>query len=242
MRRAGRHDHGDNLVGPGHRHVSFSASAPLASAELDHLVIVAPTLAAGARFVARAIGVKMMPGGEHPYMGTHNLLLRLGDATYLEVIAINPAVLGPGRPRWFALDRLAAGDEPSLATWVARTSDIGRARAASLTNLGSIETMRRGSFQWRITIPTDGGLVHGGLVPSLIQWDSAMHPAASMPDSGCSLAALEAFTANPRLLREQLDSLGLSESVAISAYRGTHSAPKLLAHINTPAGKRLLST
>jgi hypothetical protein len=212
----------------------------MANAELDHLVIVAPTLTAGGDFVARALGVEMTPGGEHPLMGTHNLLLRLGDATYLEVIAINPAAPGPGRPRWFGLDRLAADDEPRLATWVARTSNIERACASALTSIGGIETMRRGSFEWRITIPADGGLVHGGLVPPLIQWDSPVHPETGMPDSGCSLAVLEAFTPDTELLRKQLVSLGLADAAVISAGRGV-DRPRLVAHINTPAGKRLLS-
>jgi hypothetical protein len=209
----------------------------MADTELDHLVIVAPTLTAGAAFVSRAIGVEIMPGGEHPFMGTHNLLLRLGDTTYLEVIAINPAVPGPGRPRWFGLDRLAAGEEPRLATWVARTSDIEGACASALTTMGSAEMMTRGPFRWRITIPADGGLVHGGLVPPLIQWHSSVHPAAGMPDCGCSLSSVEAVTPDPELLRSQFASLGLSDAVMIS--RGT-GAPRLVAGINTPAGKRLL--
>lgn len=49
-------------------------------------------------------------------MGTHNLMLRLGDSSYLEIIAINPAAPAPGRPRWFALDRLAGDGSPRLAT------------------------------------------------------------------------------------------------------------------------------
>ena len=170
-------------------------------------------------------------------MGTHNLLLRLGDAAYLEVIAINPAAPGPGRPRWFGLDRLTAGEEPRLATWVARTSDIEEACVSTLTNIGSIQMMTRGPFRWRITIPADGGLLHGGLVPPLIQWHSAMHPAGRMRDSGCSLLSLEAFTPDPELLHSQLAALGLSNVVAVS--RGTR-VPRLVAHINTPSGKRLL--
>jgi len=212
----------------------------MVNAELDHIVIVAPTLTAGGDFVARMLGVRTIPGGEHALMGTHNLLLRLGDATYLEVIAINPAATAPGRARWFGLDWLSADAEPRLATWVARTSDIERVSASALTPIGGIETMRRGSLQWRITIPADGGLVHGGLVPALIQWHSPVHPAADMPDSGCSLEALEAYTSNPGLLRDQLVSLALGDAVAISPCRAM-DPPRLVAHINTPAGKRLLA-
>lgn len=66
-------------------------------ASLDHLVVVAPTLAAGAQYVEERLGVVMQPGGKHPRMGTHNLLLRLGDC-YLEVIAPNPDAPAPTRP------------------------------------------------------------------------------------------------------------------------------------------------
>ena len=56
---------------------------------LDHLVVVASTLEAGAQFVEQALGVAPSPGRRHPHMGTHNLLLSLGPAAYLEVAAID---------------------------------------------------------------------------------------------------------------------------------------------------------
>lgn len=71
---------------------------------IDHITITAPSLAAGAEFVSQTLGVLPQVGGEHPRMGTHNLLLRLGDALFLEVISPNPLVPAPARPRWFALD------------------------------------------------------------------------------------------------------------------------------------------
>ena len=48
----------------------------------------------------------MQVGGEHPRMGTHNLLLRLGDSVFLEVLSPNPDAPPPSRPRWFGLDAL----------------------------------------------------------------------------------------------------------------------------------------
>src|SRR5690606_32822306 len=83
---------------------------------IDHLVVTAPSLAEGARFVREALGVEPEPGGKHPRMGTHNLLLRLGNDVYLEVIAIDPGAPAPGHPRWFGLDD--APTSPLLATWV----------------------------------------------------------------------------------------------------------------------------
>ena len=58
-------------------------------AYLDHLVVVAPDLAEGIAHVRDCLGVAMPEGGRHREMGTRNHLLRLGDATFLEVIAVD---------------------------------------------------------------------------------------------------------------------------------------------------------
>jgi hypothetical protein len=71
---------------------------------IDHLTVTAPTLESGAEYVRRALGVTPGPGGQHPRMGTHNLLLRLGESAFLEVIAPEPGSCRPDRPRWFGLD------------------------------------------------------------------------------------------------------------------------------------------
>ena len=86
--------------------------------EIDHLVVTAPTLESGADHVWQALGVRPGPGEQHPRMGTHNLLLRLGESQFLEVIAPDPAAARPDRPRWFALDELAPDATPRLAGWV----------------------------------------------------------------------------------------------------------------------------
>ncbi len=64
--------------------------------QIDHIVITAPDLGAGAELVRRSLGVMPQAGGEHARMGTHNLLLKLGDSLYLEVIAPNPNAPEPG--------------------------------------------------------------------------------------------------------------------------------------------------
>src|SRR5690606_8310049 len=81
-------------------------------------------------------------------------------------------------------------DAPArLATWVARTDDIGAARAACGAEVGEIEPMTRGALSWRITIPADGSLPCQGAAPTLIQWDAEPHPASALPDAGCALEA-----------------------------------------------------
>src|SRR5690606_34104570 len=174
---------------------------------IDHIVITAPSLAEGAAYVEHVLGVAPQPGGEHPRMGTHNLLLRLGDDIYLEVIAINPEAEPPARPRWFSLTD-AYNQPTGLAAWVARTNDISAAMQSAPAPLGAIEPMTRGSLKWKITIPDDGELVMGGVAPALIQWEEEPHPASRLEDVGCALLSLEAHHPDAAALRAWLDLIG----------------------------------
>src|SRR3546814_3543188 len=140
-------------------------------------------------------------------MGTHNMVLRLGDDVYLEVIAINPKALPLDRPRWFELDG-SPSRSPRLATWVARANNIYDACAASPLSLGNIEAMTRGELQWKISIPADGRLAMQGIAPALIQWETDTHPAGGMPDAGCSLVRVEAFHSDVQAGRDLLEKIG----------------------------------
>lgn len=171
-------------------------------------------------------------------MGTHNLLLRLGEAIFLEVIATNPSAIKPGRPRWFALDTVAPQSEAALATWVVRTTDIQTKVAASPEPLGEIEPMSRGPLNWLITIPADGSLALGGTAPTLIEWHTAVHPALKLKDQGLSLVKLELFHPDPERLANLLQFLEIEAPVSVLA--GT--VARLVAHIHTPQGLRLLSS
>jgi hypothetical protein len=202
---------------------------------IDHVTVTAPTLEIGSEFVRQTLGVAPQAGGEHPRMGTHNLLLRLGDSLFLEVISANPAAPAPMRPRWFALDTLHPDSAPRLATWVARTSDIQATASACSEPLGNIEPMSRGTLDWLISIPSDGGLPLNGIAPVLIEWHAEAHPAAKLQDYGLSLVKLELFHPDPERVARLLRPLGLDGPLSISATAGD-DAPSLVAHINTPWG------
>ncbi len=206
---------------------------------IDHIAITAPTLEAGAELVRLALGVEPQAGGAHARMGTHNLLLRLGDSVYLEVIAPDPTAPPPSRPRWFALDTLVANAAPALATWIARTTDIEASVAACSEPLGNIEAMSRGALNWLITIPDDGALRLHGVAPALIEWQAAAHPAARLQDHGLSLIKLDLFHPEPERIARLLLSLGLDSQVAVHPSTGERG-PRLVAHINTPQGPRQL--
>ncbi|MDQ2917364.1 MAG: VOC family protein [Pseudomonadota bacterium] len=208
---------------------------------IDHLVVGASTLAAGTEWVESRLGVRPQPGGRHVAMGTHNALVGLGPRLYLEIVAIDPEGSAPTRPRWFDLDeprmraRLAEG--PALIHWVVRSLDIEADAACSPTDLGSIVTMRRGDFEWRITVPGDGHLPERGLVPTLIQWSDRRHPADLLKDVGVRVVALAGEHLEPTPVRTALTALGLSESLKVTYGRTS----RLAVMLRTPRGVVTLS-
>jgi hypothetical protein len=212
------------------------STPPRTRATLDHLVVAAATLADGIDHLAAVMGVPPVPGGKHATMGTHNALLRLSEATYLELIAVDPDAPKPLWPRWFGLDGIALQadltERPRLVGWVARTDDIEAAAAASPIPLGAIHTMQRGDYRWRITIPDGGALPGRGLVPTLIQWDVPTHPAERLPKSSVTLAQLAGTHPEPAPLRAALAMLGLEGTIAISYDREL----RIAAMLRTPRG------
>jgi hypothetical protein len=207
---------------------------------LDHLVVTAPDLEMGVKFVSETLGVFLQVGGEHARMGTHNYLLKLGESLYLEVIAPDPNAPKPERSRWFDLDHQSPHTAPKLAAWVARTTDIHVTLAASTEPLGKIEPMSRGDLHWLITIPSDGSLPFNGIAPTLIQWQTQTHPAASLQDVGCSLIGLEGFHPQASRIRALLESIRFHGEVSVLLI-STDETPFLVAHIQTPDGLRHLS-
>lgn len=202
---------------------------------IDHMVIAAPSLAAGADYVRSELGVEMVPGGEHPRMGTHNLLLKLGETTYLEVLAVNPSAPRPDHPRWFGLDALDANATPRLVAWVARVDDIRGVVAASSFDFGDVEEMSRDDLTWLITVRRDGRLPLDGAAPVLMQWLTGDHPTKHLPDARCTLASLRG--AHPAE-SEALEGLAVDPRWLTSSVR----APGFEASIQTPVGLRTLRT
>jgi hypothetical protein len=203
---------------------------------IDHLVVGAASLDAGAQWAMRTLGVRPHAGGRHVSMGTHNALIALGPRVYLELMAVDPEAAAPARPRWFDLDeprmRAKLAEGPALIHWAARSSDIATDAARVRLDLGTVTPMRRGDFEWRMTIPADGHLPGRGLVPTLIQWSDRRHPADALPDAGVRLVALAGEHPEPEPVRAALAALGLSETLKVTYGRSV----RLAAMLRTPRG------
>lgn len=198
---------------------------------LDHIAVSAATLEDGIRAVEAQLGVALLPGGKHSYMGTHNAVLGLGPGFYLEVIAIDPAAPKPAHPRWFDLDRFRG--KPRLTNWILRTPDLDAALAQAPEGTGRPVSLARGDFRWRMGVPADGRLPFDNLFPALIQWQDTLHPADRLPDSGCRLTRLEVFHPEAAALRRAVD---LDDPHVVIA----EGPARMRAVIDTPQGPRTL--
>jgi len=200
--------------------------------ELDHLAVTCADLAEGAAHVERALGLPLLPGGQHARFGTHNRLLGLGPGLYLEVIAPDPAAPPPGLPRWFALDHART---PRLANWIARTDDLARALTLSPEDAGEPVALSRGDLAWSIAVPPDGDIPQRGGWPTLIQWTAGTHPATRLPDSGARLVRLEVYHPDAAALAARLPLSDPRVSYVTATF------PRLRAAIATPQGERWLA-
>jgi len=213
------------------------------SAVLDHLVLGTADLDRGRAWLEKFLGVTMSDRGRHVRMGTHNHLLSLGPDVYLELVAIDPDGDPPFMRRWFGLDthevqeRIA--QRPRVIGWAARTDDIVALCEKTGGILGGIQPMERGDFRWRITIPEDGYPVEGGLIPSLIQWDTPIHPCQRLPDQQCRFEWMEAAHPNPARIEYLLGELGLEKRLVLTP-SPPYSGMTLCAYVRTPSGVKTL--
>jgi len=186
--------------------------------ELDHLVVGCKDLESGASWMEDKLGVPPVGGGEHATMSTHNKLWSLGPSCFLELIAINPGVPAPDRARWFGLDdpdiqdSLASG--PRLLNWAVRVDDIDQAVKDSPVNLGTIHSLSRGDFAWKVAIREDGALIHQGHIPLVIQWQTP-HPASKLPDQGLGLVRMKAHRSEKTGVIKALESIGADDLIKI---------------------------
>jgi len=203
-----------------------SAAAP---GHIDHIQIGTTDLDRGVTELTRLTGVRPKFGGTHPGAGTRNALLSLGNGTYLELYAPNPAE--PVRSKNVA--QLRALKKLAPVGFAITVTDAGAIRSALRKTGLTLSPPQSGAR----TTP-DGSTLHwqafeiahfdDPLAPFFIRWaDPALHPSRTSPD-GCTLRSLILQEAYPARLRKALRNLALPVTVrhaATSAIRVRLSCP-----------------
>lgn len=211
--------------------------------KIDHIVIAAKNLEQGTAYVREYLGVDIPYGGVHMKMGTHNHIMQLGNDIFLEVIAINPDIDPPERPRWFGLDdpfvRRQIIEQPGLLSWVVNTGNIDDFLRHSSVSFGKAELLSRNNLNWYFALPDDGRLLAGGMLPYAIEWQTDIHPSTNMIDCGCRFESLEIYHSHPLWLHSILRSIGAENLVKVNSLP-PNQTPYLKAYIKTPNGVKEL--
>lgn len=213
--------------------------------KLDHIIVGAASLDEGTAYVKSILGVEVPDGGEHLMMGTHNKVMTLGNGVYLEIIAIDPKMLGPTHPRWFGLDDPAVAaslkNGPRLLTWAINTADIEALCSHSEITVGAVREASRDDLRWKVALTDDGRLSAAGFFPLCIQWLVNFHPSERMQDLECRLESINVYHPYPEWLRSVLDSIGSAQLVNILPV-DINEMPRIDANISTPSGLAVLSS
>jgi hypothetical protein len=185
----------------------------------DHILIGAPDLDVGIRWVEERTGVRAKFGGNHPGAGTRNALLSLGTGHYLEIIAPDPAQGNAPDER-----KLRELSSPRIIQWAIHTEDV--AAAKSMVEAGGIKTVgpQPGSRQ-----RPDGKLLRWQalrieqttpLAPFFIQWEAGSpHPSSDSPRLGTA-KSLRFETPEPDELRRILQAAAIQADIRKSNVPG----------------------
>lgn len=209
---------------------------------LDHLTVIAPTLAEGVAHVRDCLDLDVPFGQRHAYMGTHNHLLQLGGTIYLEIVAVDPAGIHPGRARWFGLDRpervRAAWDAGRrLRGWVARTDTIDGVLRGREAIFGRKVSLPPEAPAFDFAIPDDGSLPLDGAAPSLIDRRGKPRSMATIADLGARLVSFTLEHPEPEAIAALHRDLAAAGAPAVVAGPGI----RYEAVISTPGGLRRLT-
>ena len=210
--------------------------------KLDHITVIAPTLTEGVAHVQNCLGIEVPFGTRHDYMGTHNHRLQLGNAVYLEIVALDPHGRAPGRPRWFGLDsqekvRSDWSEGRRLRGWVANTDAIDSVVSTHRKIFGDVVPLPTASPSFAFAIPKDGSLPLDGAAPSLIDHWGDPTSMAEIPDLGARLKSLTLEHPDPAAIEQLYRDLAIGRPPTI--VKGVEV--RYRAQIETPSGLKELS-
>jgi hypothetical protein len=151
----------------------------------DHIILGCRDIDEGIDYAEGLSGYRAEIGGSHPGRGTRNALLKLGERSYLEILAPDPE-----QPELTWHKEILTLTEPLLIGWAEPGKNIDQyaasLRAKGIACIGPISGTRANPkgevFRWRTVMLEDD---KAGILPFYIEWASdSPHPASDAP-GGC---------------------------------------------------------
>ena len=215
----------------------------MALSTIDHIVIGAANLEKATKKVEGLLQTKFSTSGKHSLMATHNRLARLQNSAYMEIIAIDPSASFPKscfqEKRWFSLDsattqrRLTTGPQPLC--WVVAVNNIEQFASNCGYSPGRVTEMSRGDFRWKLTVPNNGDLSEGGVLPVFIEWPKGKNPAEAMPESNLVFKQITLFHPSPDFIEPILSAMDIAVPINIKL-----GEPAIQFTFKTPNGNTVL--
>ena len=213
---------------------------------LDHVLIAAVDLAESARRLEADYGLKALPGGRHPGVGTANMIIPLGS-DYLELIAVVDAEEAARAPSSGRITR-ALAEGRTFATWAARTDHLEavreRVQGAGLQVPPVFEGSRQRpdgvTLRWRTQFLVPPG--EPSVLPFVIEWHvpAGMHPAempVAHPSGASGIRSLRLGDPDPEAAAGRLRTLLGDVAKVVVERAGTSGV--LAVELETP-GRALI--
>lgn len=170
------------------------------SRAIDHIVYAVPDLEEAMNQFEQQSGIWPVFGGYHTTEGTKNAVVNLGNACYLEFLAIDKENYQVLPPRWMGVDSIAT---PKITRWSLKSSDLKK-DSEVLRNYNAYMGVVKGGqrrmtngklLTWEMAMPLAEPEVE--IVPFLTDWQhSDTHPSEQLPEQ-CRLLKISATHPNP---------------------------------------------
>jgi len=163
------------------------------SRDLDHLVYCVMDLEDAILEIFKKTGIRAAEGGRHLNQGTKNALIKLGEQSYLELLAIDSENKNITRSRWMGIDLIRA---PKITRWAIHSQNLEEDSAVlkrcddrmGEIIIGAREKESGSSLRWKMTKPLSTPEVE--LIPFMIDWSlSESHPSNDLQQQ-CRLVSL----------------------------------------------------
>jgi hypothetical protein len=185
---------------------------------IDHVIVGAADLDAAIAEIERLTGVRPVIGGVHPGRGTRNALLSLGEGTYLEIVAPDPAQSVDSED----VRALRALPRPTPFGW-AVSADTESALRSALSGADiAITDPKPGSrakpdgsvLRW---VTFGYATLDKPQAPFFIIWaDPALHPSRTSA-AGCRLSGMAIESPDAAAISHAIAPLGLRAPVKAAA-------------------------
>ena len=200
---------------------------------IDHIVYAVLDLEEAINNFENLTGIRPTFGGYHTSRGTKNAVVNLGNACYLELIAVDEENEAVNAPRWMGVDFI----EKAQMVRFALKSDNLENDSAILQKynpqMGEIDggqrKMSNGKMlTWEMILPLAAPAVE--VIPFMTDWrKSEVHPTENMAEE-CTFIGFKFKHPNPEIIMTVLNELGVDMKVE----KGEEIEIK--AVINSPKG------